>query len=249
MTAIEVAISRKSFRGQHGASTVLEDLRFRVEAGEFVCILGPSGCGKTTLLHILAGLDSDFEGEVRFHGDARPRQGVMFQTPRLMPWLSLRENLDLVAVSSARSDGRPAALLREMGLDGFADAMPGKVSGGMQRRAALARACVNPCDLLLLDEPLVSLDAPTAASLRSWLSAEWRRTGQTVVCLTHDLREALVLADRVLFLSPRPGRVVLDERVTLTRPRDIDGADVAGQRGRLLDAWPALLSGATSGGA
>ncbi len=248
MTAIDVAIRRKSFRGAQGTLTVLEDLRFRVEPGEFVCILGPSGCGKTTLLHMLAGLDTEFDGEVRFDGGTRPRQGLMFQTPRLMPWLSLRANLDLVADPAARAAGRSAALLREMGLDAFMETMPGRVSGGMQRRAALARAWVNPCDLLLLDEPFASLDAPTAASLRSWLTAEWRRGGQTIVCLTHDLREALVLADRLLFLSPRPGRVVLDERVALPRPRDIDGADVAELRTALLDAWPGLLSGAGGGG-
>lgn len=247
MIALDVAIDRKDYDApaRGGTLAVLEDVRFQVARGEFVCILGPSGCGKTTLLHILAGLDRAYAGCVRFSGDAPPSLGVMFQNPRLMPWLTIRDNLDLVVAEQAGGGERIDALLRAMRLGPFAASFPGKLSGGMQRRVALARACLNRPDLLLLDEPFVSLDAPTATQLRDWLVGEWQRNqpAQSIVCLTHDLREALVLADRVLFLSNRPGHVVLDQRVDLPRPRGIDDAAVQSRRDALLRDWPNLLSG------
>ncbi len=243
MSGFTVDIRRKRWPGPDGAIAVLQDLRLHVAEGEFVCVLGPSGCGKTTLLHIIAGLDTQYDGTLTFEKGSRPRQGVMFQTPRLMPWLGLEANLELVADAASRAAGRPASLLREAGLAGFEAATPGRVSGGMQRRAALARALVNPGALLLLDEPFVSLDAPTAIGLREVLVDVWRRERQTVLCLTHDLREALTLADRLIFLSPRPGTVVLDLPNPVTQPRDIDGVAVAAARAALLERWPELLSG------
>jgi len=245
MSGLDAVIKRKDYQvpATGRSLTVLRDVRLQVAPGEFVCILGPSGCGKTTLLHILAGLDAAFEGRVSFPSDDARKLGVMFQTPRLMPWLSVRANLDLVADAAARASGRADALLRAMRLDAFAGSFPGKLSGGMQRRVSLARACLNRPDLLLLDEPFVSLDAPAATELREWLVAEWQLGGQSVVCLTHDLREALTLADRILFLSPRPGHVVLEQRVDLPRPRGIDDMAVARLRDTLLARWPNLLSG------
>lgn len=242
MSGLDAVIERKDYQvpATGRSLTVLRDVRLQVAPGEFVCILGPSGCGKTTLLHILAGLDADYEGRVSLAGG---RLGVMFQNPRLMPWLTVRANLDLVADSGARASGRADALLRAMRLDAFAASFPGKLSGGMQRRVSLARACLNRPDLLLLDEPFVSLDAPAAAELRAWLLAQWWEGGQSVVCLTHDLREALTLADRILFLSARPGHVVLEQRIDLPRPRGIDDASVAQLRDALLRRWPNLLSG------
>ncbi|MGA9865419.1 MAG: ABC transporter ATP-binding protein [Acetobacteraceae bacterium] len=246
MSGLDAVIERKDY---HVAATgrgltVLRDVRLQVAPGEFVCILGPSGCGKSTLLQILAGLDDAYQGRVSFPGGTRPKLGVMFQTPRLMPWLTVRANLDLVADAAAAASGRADALLRDMRLDAFTDSFPGRLSGGMQRRVSLARACLNRPELLLLDEPFVSLDAPTAAELRDWLIAEWQGAArQSVVCLTHDLREALALADRVLFLSPRPGSVVLEHRVDLPRPRGIEDAAVARLRDTLLLRWPNLLSG------
>lgn len=248
MSGLAAHIERKEYhaRGTERGLLVLRDLRITVAPGEFVCILGPSGCGKSTLMNILAGLDADYAGAVETVDGTSRRLGVMFQTPRLMPWLSVRANLELVAESAVHASGRIEQLLRAMRLDAFAGSFPGKLSGGMQRRVSLARACLNRPDLLLLDEPFVSLDAPTAAELRAWLLEEWQDAGlsrPSVLCLTHDLREALVLADRVLFLSARPAQVVLETCIDLPRPRGIDDAAISALRDELLRKRPNLLAG------
>ncbi len=256
VSGLAAHIERKEYHtaGTERGLLVLRDLRITVAPGEFVCILGPSGCGKSTLMNILARLDTDYAGEVETVDGASRRLGVMFQTPRLMPWLSVRANLELIADPAVRASERIEQLLRAMRLDAFAGSFPGKLSGGMQRRVSLARACLNRPDLLLLDEPFVSLDAPTAAELRAWLLDEWReaRAGparQSVLCLTHDLREALVLADRILFLSARPAHVVLEERIDLPRPRDVEDGTVAALREALLRERPSLLAGDAASGA
>ena len=240
MSALDVAIARKTYRKGSGV-IALADLAFAVPAGQFLCIVGPSGCGKTTLLSIVAGLDRDFEGTVGRGADARI--GFVFQTPRLMPWLSARDNVRLALDPPPREEGRAEALLREMNLNSQLDSYPGHLSGGQQRRVALARAFVNEPELLLLDEPFTSLDAPTAQQLRDLLLALWQKQRPTVLFVTHDLREALSLGDRILFLSAGPGRVVLDLPVELARPRLPDGPAVEAARKRLLDLYPDLLRG------
>jgi ABC-type nitrate/sulfonate/bicarbonate transport system ATPase subunit len=240
MSALDVAIRRKTYRKGSGV-IALADLAFAVPAGQFLCIVGPSGCGKTTLLSIVAGLDRDFEGTVGRGADTRI--GFVFQTPRLMPWLSARDNVRLALDPPPREEGRAEALLREMNLNSQLDSYPGHLSGGQQRRVALARAFVNEPELLLLDEPFTSLDAPTAQQLRDLLLALWQKQRPTVLFVTHDLREALSLGDRILFLSAGPGRVVLDLPVELARPRLPDGPAVEAARKRLLDLYPDLLRG------
>jgi NitT/TauT family transport system ATP-binding protein len=241
MKPLDIAIARKVYRKASGDNAALTDLSFAVPPGQFLCIVGPSGCGKTTLLSIVAGLDRDFEGAVGRAADTRI--GFVFQTPRLMPWLTARDNVRLALEPPPHREGRAEALLREMNLGTQLDSYPGHLSGGQQRRVALARAFVNQPELLLLDEPFTSLDAPTAQQLRDLLLALWQRHRPTVLFVTHDLREALSLADRVLFLSAGPARIVLDLPVELPRPRSYEGAALDAMRRRLLDLYPDLLRG------
>ena len=246
MSAVEVRIKRKAYRAALNEPLVaLENLNFAVPERQWLCIVGPSGCGKTTLLNLLAGLDREVEGDVRIVGgrDSASPVGYMFQTPRLMPWLTVRDNVRLALSHPGHGDGPAERLLAEMNLTPFLDAYPRQLSGGMQRRVALARCFVNEPRLLLLDEPFLSLDAPAAQRLRQSLLELWRRRPTTVVFVTHDLREALQLADRILFLSHRPGRVVRDLPVDLPRPREPDGGEIEALRRRLLAEDPELLSG------
>jgi len=242
MNALEVSVRRKAYRRDGADVVALADLEFAVPTGQFACIIGPSGCGKTTLLSIIAGLDRAFDGGIRRSSNEH-RLGVVFQTPRLMPWLSVRENVRLALTAPPHGEGRAEELLREMQLGAFLDAFPRQLSGGQQRRVALARAFVNDPALLLLDEPFQSLDAPTAQHLRELLLALWLRQRPTILFVTHDLREALSLGDRVLFLSAGPGRVVLDLPLDLPRPRAPESAAVEAMRKRLLEAYPDLLRG------
>jgi NitT/TauT family transport system ATP-binding protein len=247
MNALGVDIHRKVFSSPNGGEFLaLSQLKFEVPRGQFCCIIGPSGSGKTTFLNIVSGLDAAYEGEVRIAGQAPgagPRLGYMFQSPRLMPWLTVEKNVALVATHRAIAQGMPRKLLEQVGLGASIDAYPNRLSGGMQRRVALARAFVNEPPLLLLDEPFISLDAPVANRLRDLLLDQWRARGATIVFVTHDLREALQLGDRLLFMSASPGRVVLDIPVPLDRPRQPEGREVEQFRAQLLAEHPALLAG------
>ena len=242
---LEIDIARKTYPDRGGRSHVaLEGLRLSASPGEFVCLVGPSGCGKSTLLNLVVGLDSDMDGRVQLDGRAPGKDiGVMFQEPRLMPWLSVLENVMLVTSDAHATRARAIELLRAMELGDVLDAYPGRLSGGMQRRVALARAFVIEPALLLMDEPFVSLDAPTADRLRAMLVELWQRRRSTVLFVTHDLREALALADRICFLSAAPGRVVLEVQVSLLRPRAPNDAAVLALQAGLLAQHPDLLAG------
>ena len=248
-SGLRIEIERKVF--ENPPTLALEGLEFTVEPGEFVAIVGPSGAGKSTLLNIVAGLDQRYEGEVACAADedgARDRRvGYVFQTPRLMPWLTALENVRLVLPREVgdKVGGTEMAreILDEVGLRGFEDVYPGQLSGGMRRRAALARAFSVKPALLLMDEPFASLDDPLAWRLRGRLHALWRRRRSTVLFVTHDLKEALSLADRVLFLSPRPGRIVWEQSVELPHPREHDDPGVERLRAGLLARHPELLAG------
>ena len=248
MNHLDVNIRRKRYVGA-GAAAV-ETLRFSAFPGEFVAIVGPSGAGKSTLLNIISGLDRDLDGEVQVDGQplhpggATPvRIGFVFQEPRLMPWLTVLDNLLLVLDKEPQSVARCRHLLSEVGLAEVEHAFPNQLSGGMQRRVALARAFAVRPELLLMDEPFLSLDAPTAARLRTLLLTLWGELRPTVLFVTHHLREAIALAERVLFLSKGPGRVVLEVPVQLPRPRQLDDASVGELHDRLLAQYPDLLSG------
>lgn len=228
-----------------GAEAVLGAMALHCEEGEFIALLGPSGAGKTTILRMLAGLDEDYRGRLTTDDEAgdRPRLGYLFQEARLMPWLTALQNVVLVTGDEARA----SAALDSVGLASAAGRYPHQLSGGMQRRVALARAVVCEPRLLLLDEPFVSLDQPNAEALRAQLLAYWKRSRPTVVLVSHDLDEALELADRIVFLGDRPARVVHEERITLARPRDTRDLSLTELRRRLLERHPELLRGQVGG--
>ena len=250
MTAIElqIRIDRKAYpKGSgDGDRLAIQDLAFDAPKGQFVCIVGPSGCGKTTLLNIVGQLDRDADASVRFSdgtGIADTRISYMFQTPRLLPWASVRENVGIVLADGGAAHRRVEDLLGKMELGDALDEFPNRLSGGMQRRVALARAFVTEPDLLLLDEPFVSLDVPVGNRLRKILLDLWAARPTTVLFVTHDLREAIYLADRILFLSRGPSRVILDVPVPLSRPRKNESDELETFRRDLLTRHESLLHG------
>ncbi|MEA2903464.1 MAG: NitT/TauT family transport system ATP-binding protein [Alphaproteobacteria bacterium] len=223
---LEVSIRRKSFRGASGGDLqVIGDLVLGLAGGEVGALVGPSGCGKTTLLRIIAGLDRDYDGSVRLpdHG----RLGMVFQEPRLLPWRTLEQNVRLAAPQA--SDGSLDALFRALGLEGHRHHFPGELSLGLARRVALARAFAVEPDLLLLDEPFVSLDDALAARLRDELADLVNSRPVTTLLVTHNVEEAIGLADRLFLLSSSPARVVAE--MPVERPRAARSAhDLAAMR-------------------
>jgi NitT/TauT family transport system ATP-binding protein len=225
MNALCVRIDRKRFALGGGSVTAIEGLSFDVAENDFVCILGPSGSGKTTTLNLIAGLDTEFSGEITRAEALRERRlGYVFQTPRLLPWRSVMDNILLAAGESAANRAAAGELLKEVGLAGFEGAYPGQLSLGMQRRAALARAFAVEPGLLLMDEPFVSLDEATAARLRALLAELWRERPVTVLFVTHDSREAIQLGRRLLVLSASPARLIADLPVPLSVEERADPA-------------------------
>jgi len=208
----------------------LEQVSFQVERQEFVCLVGPSGCGKTTLLRLLGGLLKPTTGRVLFEGEplAHPRRriGVVFQKANLMPWRSALANitlpLELQGVESGEARRRAEELIELVGLSGFEHSLPRSLSGGMEQRVAIARALIHNPDVLLLDEPFGALDALTRERMGTELLRIWEAHKTTVVMVTHSIPEALLLADRVLVFSPRPGQIRLSLDVPLPRPRRMD---------------------------
>jgi NitT/TauT family transport system ATP-binding protein len=211
-----------SFNSSEGRLEVLRDIHFQLGEKEFLCVLGPSGSGKTSLLRLIAGLIHPDGGKIQFH-QAEPRLSLMFQQATLMPWRTVFENialpLELEQVPSEIMRARVTELIKLVGLDGFEKSWPAELSGGMAQRVALARAFIYDPDLLLLDEPFGSLDALTRERMADELLQLWQSRPRPVIMVTHSISEALLLSDRVVVLSPRPGRLVLDLPVTLSRPR------------------------------
>lgn len=215
------------FPNGNGGLQALEAISFTVRPQEFVCVLGPSGSGKSTLVRILAGLLPPSQGEVILQGERvnGPRRGVgvVFQKANLMPWRTVLQNitlpLELQGLPYQVCLERAQDLVELVGLQGFEHALPRDLSGGMAQRVAIARALVHDPDILLLDEPFGSLDALTRERMGSELSRIWQARRKTVIMVTHSISEALFLADRVLVLTHRPGRLRLDLRVDLPRPR------------------------------
>jgi sulfonate transport system ATP-binding protein len=207
--------------------TALEGVELNIAAGEFVAVVGASGCGKSTLLRLLAGLDTDYEGEV-LHDDVPVRGtrgscSLVFQDHRLYPWLTLIENVELALTRSVAAQSerraRAASQLERVGLREYQNAYPQQVSGGMSQRAAIARALVGRPDVLLLDEPFGALDALTRLKMQRELLRLWQQDRTTIVMVTHDIDEAVYLADRVVVLDSQPGRINRVATVDLPRPR------------------------------
>jgi NitT/TauT family transport system ATP-binding protein len=196
-----------------GGTEALSGLSFAVEQGEFVSLLGPSGCGKSTALRLIAGLLTPDHGEIKWSG-ARPQMGFVFQEPTLMPWAGALTNarlpLDLKHLAKGEGDGLAAAALARLGLKGFETAFPRELSGGMKMRVSIARALAAKPQLLLMDEPFAALDEITRARLNDDLKALAREDGITVIFVTHSVVESAYLSDRLLVMSPRPGRVTAE---------------------------------------
>jgi NitT/TauT family transport system ATP-binding protein len=211
------------FPDNNGGLHALGSVTFSVCPQEFICVLGPSGSGKSTLLRILAGLLPPTTGTVSFADGARPKIGFVFQQANLMPWRTVLENimlpLEIEKIPAQTARQKAQELVELVGLDGFEASLPQDLSGGMAQRVALARALVHDPDILLLDEPFGSLDALTRERMWTELSRIWQAHQKTVIMVTHSIGESLFLADRVLVLSARPGRVKLDLTVDLPRPR------------------------------
>lgn len=219
----------KRFSGKKGGSiTALEQISLQVASGEFVTILGPSGCGKSTFLRIVAGLEACDEGHVFVNEqeveEPGADRGMVFQSYSLFPWLTVAENVGFglteKGVPKAQREGQVRAYLKKMGLEKFADFYPKQLSGGMQQRVAIARALANQPELLLLDEPFGALDMQTRALMQEFLLSVWGQESTTVLFVTHDIDEALFMADRVVVMTARPGRIKGIVDVPLPRPRE-----------------------------
>jgi NitT/TauT family transport system ATP-binding protein len=218
----------KRFEGANGPVQALESVSFDVADGEFVCIVGPSGCGKTTLFRIIAGLEAPTTGRVTLDGERvdgpSTDLGLVFQEYHLFPWRTVADNvgfgLEREGVATAERERRVRNLLDLVGLDGFADTYPRDLSGGMKQRVALARALAVDPGLLLMDEPFGAVDAQTKKMLQDELLDIWRETGKTILFVTHDVEEAVKLADRVVVMAKEPGRIREVVDVNVERPRE-----------------------------
>lgn len=243
MTGVSVEIAAKTFPAAHGAPerALYRDFRLEIADRSFVALLGPSGLGKTTLLNMIAGVDHDFRGKVAFTS-AAPRIGYAFQSPRLLPWRTVLQNVTLPLPHGEEHRVRAKAVLAEMGLADAHDVFPERLSLGMQRRVALARAFALEPDLLLMDEPFVSLDEATAERLRDLLSELIARRPATVLFVTHDSREAVRLADRLVVLDGPPVRVVRDSRVELPADKRRAPDEVERVRNGLIEGAAAPLA-------
>jgi NitT/TauT family transport system ATP-binding protein len=221
----------KEYPSRAGAIRALSEVAFAVRRGEFVSIIGPSGCGKSTLLKIILGVVPGATGQVEVGGTAgdriaRAAIGMVFQTPSLLPWRRVLDNvllpIDALGLSREAYRDRARALLGLVGLSGFEARYPRELSGGMQQRVSLCRALIHEPDLLLMDEPFGALDALTREEMQVELLRVWRETAKTVLFVTHSIDEAVLLSDRVLVMTPRPGRMTRDLAVDLPRPRTAD---------------------------
>lgn len=238
MSAISISITEKSFNKSQTQVPAIADFNLTITRNQFVCLVGASGCGKTTLLNIIAGLDPDFSGSISLtSAGQKPHIGYVFQNPRLLPWRTVRENIELVFPQLPPHE-LIDSLLAAMQLTDQAHAYPEHLSLGMQRRVAIIRAfAINP-DILLMDEPFVSLDPPTARQIRNALLALWQQRPHTVLFVSHDLREAITLADRLIFLSASPMQAIADVAVNLTAEQRQDDEAVENFRRALFINHP-----------
>lgn len=239
---LEIAGVSKRFTGQGLEHTALQEVELSVGEGEILSLVGTSGCGKSTLLRLLCGLERPSDGQVLLHGQAvtgpSPEVGMVFQEPRLMPWLTVAENVRLALLDLPREEQeeRIARVLEKVGLAAFAQALPRQLSGGMALRVALARALVRRPSVLLLDEPFSALDSFTRLKLQDHLAELWAQERFTLILVTHDVEEAVILSDRVVVLRGHPGRIHRIFEVELPRPRRRSAAEVQLLKEEVIDA-------------
>lgn len=228
-TAVALSGVTKVYGRGANAVLALDGVSLNVAPGEFVCLVGASGCGKSTLLNLVAGLDRPSGGQITLAGGAKP--GLMFQEPALFPWLTVDANVEvplkLRGLPRAERRERVAELLRTVHLGDFGRKRPHELSGGMRQRVALARTLALDTPVLLMDEPFGALDAMTRDILHDELERIWSERGLSVLFVTHNVREAARLADRIILLSSRPGRIIYSAEVDIPRPRRIDSPEVA----------------------
>ena len=227
MNDVNIEIKKKSFplkiKDKKKENIIFKSLNIKITKGQFVVFFGPSGCGKTTLLNIIAGLDKNFDGSIVTENNklnSKKKISYMFQTPRLFPWLTAFNNILFPIKKEKNCEKIAFNLIKKVGLEKYKNQYPDKLSGGMQRRIALARAFAPNPNILLLDEPFISIDKKISNSLRKLLIKLWRKNKPTIVFVTHDLDEAIELADRIFFLSNLPAKILLDHEINLTRPRN-----------------------------
>ena len=250
--SISIKIKQKIFINSYLNQKIvaLEGIDLRVKSKEFVCLVGPSGCGKTTLMNIIGGIMEAEEKEILINNNniaknKNNRLGYVFQTSRLLPWLTLQDNIKLVCDDEIDNiDIKINKILESFELSEFSSVYPNTISGGMRRKVSLARAFVNNPEVLLMDEPFVSLDQPTTEDLYSVLIDYWEKNPTTIILITHSLKEALLLGDRIIFFSKRPGKIVLDYKVKANRtPLKTDNEEVADEYQKLNKKYPKLLKG------
>ncbi len=237
--SLEVIAVEKHFPARDGTLAALGPIDLTVPDGEFICLVGPSGCGKTTLLYLLAGLETPTRGRILANDHPvtapDPSRVLIFQDAALFPWMTVQDNVEfglkVRGVSHREREAVARRLLNVVHLDAFRQSWVHQLSGGMRQRVALGRALAVDPAVLLLDEPFGALDAITRERLHDELQEVWIKTGKTMIFVTHNVREAVVLGNRVLVFSPRPGRIVAEHRITLPRPRhveDLSTAEAAG---------------------
>jgi sulfonate transport system ATP-binding protein len=241
--SLEIRRVRKQYKVSGEPFQVLDDINLDVKSGEFITIVGLSGCGKTTLLRLIVGLESDYQGEIlldgrKLNGPSLDR-GIVFQDHRLFPWLTVEKNIALGIT------GKPEKVKKEIvashielvGLKGFEKTYPHQLSGGMSQRAAIARALVNQPEILLLDEPLGALDALTRMYMHNELERIWKKENITMIMVTHDVEEAVYLSDKIVIMSAKPGRLQKIINVPLARPRDRASLDFAEMKELVLEEF------------
>ena len=208
----------------------LVGIHLDIRAGEFISLVGPSGCGKSTLLKLITGLRAPVGGRITVNGRVvngpRPDVGIVFQSPVLLPWRTTLENVmlpvDILRLDKAVHEVRARELLKLVGIEGFAQAYPQELSGGMQQRAAIARALISDAPILIMDEPFGALDAMTREQMNVEVQRIWESSGKTVIFITHSIPEAVLLSDRVVLMSPRPGRILKVLDIDIPRSRTLD---------------------------
>lgn len=236
---LDININTKKYQD----NKIIENLKLEVKNSEFISIIGPSGCGKTTLLNIISNTDTNFLGSVLFDKKniTNTNIGVMFQDSRLIPWLTIFENIMLV--SNTKDEKLILQSLTEVGLKEYTNSYSKELSGGMQRRAALVRAFINKPDVLLLDEPFISLDYPTAQALRSDFLKFYKKYEPTVIFITHDLKEAISLSKRIVFLDSKPMKIVLDYENKNDFSSNLEDLRIEKVKEEILEKYPSILSG------
>jgi len=248
MSAVNLKIDKLSYSEYSGHQTIIDHIDLAINNTEFICIVGPSGCGKTTLLNTIAGLLNSPDAAVTF-SQADIRLGYIFQEPRLMPWLTLQQNIELVLPQS--NPQLVKQVLKQVGLSAYSQHYPNALSGGMLRRASIARAFVIQPQLLLLDEPFVSLDSPTAMKCRALLLDMAKQHQTTMVFVTHDVNEALYMADRIVFLSNSPSTIIHElvlNQSTQQHSGNYESPHQQALKSALFSQYPKILEGTLATG-